>query len=52
MKFADLKNANQLMIDTIINTLEYKALIAKREAEQYKDQPSCLKGNNEPKRTH
>lgn len=52
MKFADLKNANQLMIDTIINTLEYKVLIAKREAEQYKDQLSCLKGNNEPKRTH
>ena len=44
MKFADLKNANQLMIDTIINTLEYKAFIAKREAEQYKDQPSLFKG--------
>lgn len=42
--FADLENANKFLIDTITNTPEYKAFIAKREAEQYKDQPSLFKG--------
>lgn len=42
--FAGLENANQFLIDTITNTPEYKAFIAKREAEQYKDQPNLFKG--------
>lgn len=39
-----LDSANKFFIDTITNTPEYKAFIAKREAEQYKDQPSLFKG--------
>ena len=39
-----LDNANDFLIDTITNTPEYKAFIAKRETEQYKDQPSLFKG--------
>ena len=38
-----LDNANNFLIDTITNTPEYKAFIAKREAEQYKNQPSLFK---------
>lgn len=41
--YNQLEHANQFMIDTITNTPEYKAFIAKREAEQYKDQPSLFK---------
>lgn len=40
----ELESANRFMIDLITNTPEYKAFIAKREAEQYKDQPSLFKG--------
>ena len=39
-----LDSANKFFIDTITNTPEYKAFIAKSEAEQYKDQPSLFKG--------
>ena len=39
-----LDSANKFFIDTITNTPEYKAFIAKREAVQYKDQPSLFKG--------
>ena len=42
--FSSLENSNKFFIDTITNTPEYKAFIAKREAEQYKDQPSLFKG--------
>lgn len=42
--FSSLENSNSFFIDTITNTPEYKAFIAKREAEQYKDQPSLFKG--------
>ena len=41
--FNKIEHANKFMIDTITNTPEYKAFIAKREAEQYKDQPSLFK---------
>lgn len=42
--FSSLENSNSFFIETITNTPEYKAFIAKREAEQYKDQPSLFKG--------
>lgn len=42
--YNEIENANKFMIDIITNTPEYKAFIAKREAEQYKDQPSLFKG--------
>lgn len=42
--FSSLENSNSFFINTITNTPEYKAFIAKREAEQYKDQPSLFKG--------
>ncbi len=42
--YNEIEHANKFMIDTITNTPEYKAFIAKREAEQYKDQPSLFKG--------
>lgn len=41
--YNEIEHANQFMIDTITNTPEYKAFIAKKEAEQYKDQPSLFK---------
>lgn len=42
--YDEIEHANKFMIDIITNTPEYKAFIAKREAEQYKDQPSLFKG--------
>lgn len=42
--YDEIEHANKFMIDTITNTPEYKAFIAKREAEQHKDQPSLFKG--------
>lgn len=42
--YNEIEHANKFMIDTITNTPEYKAFIAKREAEQYKDQPNLFKG--------
>ena len=41
--FSSLENSNSFFINTITNTPEYKAFLAKR-AEQDKDQPSLFKG--------
>lgn len=40
--YDEIEHANKFMIDTITNTPEYKAFIAKRKAEKNKNQPSLF----------
>ena len=42
--FAELENANKFLIDTITNTPEYKAFLAKRQEQEQINQPSLFKG--------
>lgn len=42
--FSDLENANQFLIDTITNTPEYKAFLAKKQEQEQVNQPSLFKG--------
>lgn len=41
--YNEIEHANQFMIDTITNTPEYKAFIAKRAEQEKSNQPSLFK---------